>query len=721
MGNCKSKQQAAIVGVADAHPCKPTVEPRQGIAATDPADSPSEQPSTGSHTTGVTTRESSELLLESAPVPADPTIPPGYPIPPVISNITVPQIESNEALPSTGPKHRRVKSSGLVKDYLQAEGAASNRVMVHIETPFGKPIEEVYDGVHTGKVLGEGVAGEVRRITHRDTGIQRAVKRLDLGLVTSDDDLDRLLDEIKIMCCLDHIHVVCLEEVFEGENELFLTQELCKGGDLFDRLEDQPNSRYREADCARLIRQIISSVTYLHSKDIIHRDLKLENFLFQDDISDSLKMIDFGLSKHFVRGEVQHESVGTPYTVAPEVILGEGYDEKCDIWGIGVLTYLLLSGETPFGGDCPGDDLLEVKRNILSGVVSFEDPVWNTISEDAVSFIKSLLVLNPEERPNSSELKDHPWLKSMKRNSSITSEVSSQSLNTKVVDGLVSFKDLSGTRKFLREIVSYTLLPEQMAGLHEEFEKIDVDDKGEISLECFKEALVANSDQHPFTETEIEEIFEGLKVRNTDMSIRWHEFIAACLSQCSIDDRNIMLAFERLDNDRKGFITLSDMKEALEFYGSDSRHDLQSVWVNNVMDYRSDKDHMTYDDFYKLLLLDEDEKYSKETNVVPPRHKRDDPLARSCIENGMNDIPSKYRGYSRRHSAGPLPLGISKVPQQVPGRPKTPSSTINQPKGVCHVRTRKASITGTKGLLLRRESNEFATYVRAHSDMDSVN
>ena len=102
---------------------------------------------------------------------------------------------------------------------------------------------------------------------------------------------------------------------------------------MFDRLEAQQNECYTEARCAKLIRQIINSVSYLHSKDIIHRDLKLENFLFMDGDDDSvLKMIDFGLSKHFVIGEVQHESVGTPYTVAPEVILGGGYDEKCDVW-----------------------------------------------------------------------------------------------------------------------------------------------------------------------------------------------------------------------------------------------------------------------------------------------------------------------------------------------------------------------------------------------------
>ena len=87
--------------------------------------------------------------------------------------------------------------------------------------------------------------------------------------------------------------------------------------------------------CARLVKQMLSSVRYIHNKGIIHRDLKLENFLFSDlDSTSELKMIDFGLSKHFTFGEVQHEAVGTPYTVAPEVIRGS-YDERCDVWAIG--------------------------------------------------------------------------------------------------------------------------------------------------------------------------------------------------------------------------------------------------------------------------------------------------------------------------------------------------------------------------------------------------
>lgn len=94
---------------------------------------------------------------------------------------------------------------------------------------------------------------------------------------------------------------------------------------------------YTEAQCARLVKQMLSSIRYLHSKDIIHRDLKLENFLFSSTDPDSeLKMIDFGLSKHFAVGQQMSDQVGTPYCVAPEIVMGD-YNEKVDLWALGVI------------------------------------------------------------------------------------------------------------------------------------------------------------------------------------------------------------------------------------------------------------------------------------------------------------------------------------------------------------------------------------------------
>lgn len=167
----------------------------------------------------------------------------------------------------------------------------------------------------------------MRLCVHRATGTEYAVKCLDLGTVKSVQELQALRNEIAIMCQLDHPFIVRITEVYESANEIYIVQELCRGGDLFDRLDEIADNDvpycYTEGQCARLVQQMLRAIGYLHNQGIVHRDLKLENFLFSTTQPDSdPKLIDFGLSKHFELGECQHELVGTPYTVAPEIIKG---------------------------------------------------------------------------------------------------------------------------------------------------------------------------------------------------------------------------------------------------------------------------------------------------------------------------------------------------------------------------------------------------------------
>jgi calcium-dependent protein kinase len=351
---------------------------------------------------------------------------------------------------------------------------------------------------------------------------------------------------------LDHPNIVRIEEVYESTSEIFIVQELCLGGDLFDRLDEQPGFRYNEVHCAKLVKQILGALHYIHSRGIIHRDLKLENFLFTSTKPDSqVKMIDFGLSKHFEIGQQLNELVGTPYTVAPEILNGR-YDEKCDVWAIGVITYLLISGETPFGG-LDGENLAIVRKQIMAAKVQFSpDIVWNHVSNDAKNFVKLLLTPNPLQRPSAKECQSFDWIKVWAQKST----TDGGQLNQQTLTSLLHFKEKSDIQKLLSEVLSFTLLPEQIEELRIDFEQIDVNGDGEITLDALKNVLLDNAEEGALgalSENEIEDVFDSLRVRKDVMTIRWHEFLAAGLSQARIDDRNLRLAFDRFDYDHKGY------------------------------------------------------------------------------------------------------------------------------------------------------------------------
>lgn len=486
-----------------------------------------------------------------------------------------------------------------MRDRMHSAGDLTQTV-VRMETPFGKPIDEIYDGVYDGQVLGQGVAGTVRRIRHRTTGVEYACKELDISGIDSERGLRQLRDEISIMCQLDHPNIVRIEEVYEETNKIYLVQELCLGGELYDRLDQQTDLHYTEATCARLVKQIVSAVRYLHSKGVIHRDLKLENFLFTTVEGDSeLKMIDFGLSKHFEIGDVQNEQVGSRYTCAPEILKGR-YDEKCDVWAIGVITYLLLCGDAPFGGCYEGECIADVKHAILSGDIPFEPAdIWEDTSDLSKKFVRRLLQVDPAKRPTAREVQRDDWLRTYASKDAVSE---SNVLNPRIVQALVNFKGYSEMRRLLHEVLSFTLLPEQIVELREEFEKIDNDNDGEITLAELQTCLLnaGGGALGGLTEAEVEDLFDALKVNKNDTTIRWHGFIAAGLSQCQIDNRNLQLAFDRLDVHRKGYVTFDDLTDLLGT-SPDTLKSIEKMWKESMHQCGCKTDKISYDDFILLM------------------------------------------------------------------------------------------------------------------------
>ncbi|KIV99872.1 hypothetical protein, variant [Verruconis gallopava] len=208
---------------------------------------------------------------------------------------------------------------------------------------------------------------------------------------------------------MGHQNILTLVDYFETMNNLYLVTDLALGGELFDRICRKGS--YYESDAADLIRATLSAVAYLHDHGIVHRDLKPENLLFRtpEDNADLL-IADFGLSR--IMDEEQFHvlttTCGTPSYMAPEIFNKSGHGKPVDIWAIGVITYFLLCGYTPFDRDSN----LEEMQAIMIADYSFT-PVeyWRDVSETARDFIRRCLTIDPHARMTAHEALNHPWIR----------------------------------------------------------------------------------------------------------------------------------------------------------------------------------------------------------------------------------------------------------------------------------------------------------------------
>jgi len=245
------------------------------------------------------------------------------------------------------------------------------------------------------KELGHGHYGVVRKCMHRESGEWYAIKSIRKSKVNKIEVLKR---EIEILKEVKHPNIIRLVEVYEDERYLHLITELCTGGELFDRIIAKTQSaegHFSEHDAAALVNDILDAIRYCHEKKIVHRDLKPENFLFLTESEDApVKIIDFGLSRHDDADlGIMQTKVGTPYYVAPEVLRRE-YTKSCDIWSIGVITYILLCGYPPFYGDSD----TQIFESVRVGNFDFPSPEWDDISQSAKDFVILLLKKDPKKR-----------------------------------------------------------------------------------------------------------------------------------------------------------------------------------------------------------------------------------------------------------------------------------------------------------------------------------
>ncbi|KAI8336584.1 kinase-like domain-containing protein [Chlamydoabsidia padenii] len=215
-----------------------------------------------------------------------------------------------------------------------------------------------------------------------------------------------LNSELDILTKAHHPHVVSMHALYESVDAVYIVTDLASGGELFQQLLDK--GFYNERDAANLILQMLEGVKYLHDHDIVHRDIKPENLLFATKEPDARLMItDFGLSKIMKNhNDILTTACGTPGYVAPEVLLQKGHGKPVDLWSVGVITFVLLCGYTPFYGE----DQTELFENIMSGKYEFDEEYWSDISDSAKDMVDRLLAFKPEKRITAEEALQHPWI-----------------------------------------------------------------------------------------------------------------------------------------------------------------------------------------------------------------------------------------------------------------------------------------------------------------------
>ena len=266
--------------------------------------------------------------------------------------------------------------------------------------------EDLYKSYEMKDIIGTGRFGTIRVGFHKIKNRYVAIKIIN-KTKTSEIDMENIRHQIEILKIATDEFVLQLLDIIENESYLYIITELCKGGDLYSYL-NQRSFKIPETKAAKLIYKLAKSVSFLHALGIIHRDLKPENILMTDMTDEAdIRISDFCICKRLEPEETTKEIVGTLGYMAPEVLMGMDYNFSSDVWSIGVIAYLLLTGYLPFDDE---ESDKEVIRKTLFESIPFDNDSWKNISHQAKEFIKRILIKDKNQRMTIEDILHDQWL-----------------------------------------------------------------------------------------------------------------------------------------------------------------------------------------------------------------------------------------------------------------------------------------------------------------------
>ncbi|XP_063156093.1 myosin light chain kinase 2, skeletal/cardiac muscle [Candoia aspera] len=259
--------------------------------------------------------------------------------------------------------------------------------------------------LNTEEILGGGKFGEVRTCVVKETELKLAVK-----IIKKQGPKDREMAEVEIdvMNQLNHRNLIQLYDAIETPREIMLFMEFVPGGELFERIIDE-DYQLTEVDCMVFVRQICEGILFMHQMRVLHLDLKPENILCVTATGHMVKIIDFGFARRYNPREKLKVNFGTPEFLPPEVVSYEPVSYSSDMWSMGVIAYMLLSGLSPF----LGDNDTETLNNVLVAEWYFDEEAFEGISDEAKDFVSNLIIKQKSGRLSASQCLQHPWLNNL--------------------------------------------------------------------------------------------------------------------------------------------------------------------------------------------------------------------------------------------------------------------------------------------------------------------
>jgi calcium/calmodulin-dependent protein kinase I len=238
--------------------------------------------------------------------------------------------------------------------------------------------------------IGRGKFGTISRCFNPIKADFFACKTIDKIALVDPTDRECLENEPKIMTLLSpHPNIVKLFDIFENEDSLCMVMELCEPFTLYDKIIQRT---FSEHEAALLMKQLLEAISHCHKLGVVHRDIKPDNLLF--DSRNNLKVADFGSAVWLHEGTCMEGVVGTPYYVAPEVLMGRDYNEKVDVWSCGVILYIMLAGVPPFYGESVAD----IFEAVLRGNLRFPTRIFRSVSPEAKDLLRKMICRDVSRR-----------------------------------------------------------------------------------------------------------------------------------------------------------------------------------------------------------------------------------------------------------------------------------------------------------------------------------